>query len=47
MCLSSRHVVGWRVEHAESAGQFKALYNNAMGNHAVPRDQLTLIVMVR
>ena len=40
--FSRRRVVGWRIEHAESAGQFKALFIDAMGKHAVPRDQLTL-----
>ena len=40
--IFSRRVVGWRVEHAESASQFKALFIDAMGKHAVPRDQLTL-----
>ena len=34
--------VGWRVEHAESAIQFKALFQDAMAKHAVPPDQLTL-----
>jgi transposase InsO family protein len=40
--IFSRRVVGWRVEHAESAAQFKALFIDAMEKHAVPRDQLTL-----
>jgi len=40
--IFSRRVVGWRVEHAESASQFKALFIDAMGKHGVPRDQLTL-----
>jgi len=40
--IFSRRVVGWRIEHAESAGQFKELFIDAMGKHAVPRDQLTL-----
>ena len=40
--IFSRRVVGWRIEHAESASQFKALFVDAMGKHAVPRDQLTL-----
>ena len=40
--IFSRRVVGWRVEHAESAAQFKALFVDAMGKHAVPADQLTL-----
>lgn len=40
--IFSRRVVGWRVEHAESASQFKALFIDAVGKHAVPRDQLTL-----
>ena len=35
-------VVGWRVEHAESATLFKALFSDAMARHAVPPDQLTL-----
>ena len=40
--IFSRRVVGWRIEHAESASQFKALFVDAMGKHAVPRNQLTL-----
>ena len=40
--IDRRRVVGWRIEHAESASQFKALFIDAMGKHAVPRDQLTL-----
>jgi putative transposase len=40
--IFSRRVVGWRVEHAESAIQFKALFQDAMTKHAVPPDQLTL-----
>jgi putative transposase len=40
--IFSRRVVGWRVEHAESARQFKALFIDAMTKHAVPSDQLTL-----
>jgi len=40
--IFSRRVVGWRVEHAESASQFKELFIDAMTKHAVPRDQLTL-----
>jgi putative transposase len=40
--IFSRRVVGWRVEHAESATLFKELFSDAMGKHAVPRDQLTL-----
>jgi transposase InsO family protein len=40
--IFSRRVVGWRVEHAESAIQFKALFKDAMTKHAVPPDQLTL-----
>ncbi len=40
--IFSRRVVGWRIEHAESASQFKSLFVDAMGKHAVPRDQLTL-----
>lgn len=40
--IFSRRVVGWRVEHAESACQFKALFLDAMAKHAVPPDQLTL-----
>ena len=34
--------VGWRVEHADSAIEFKALFQDAMAKHAVPPDQLTL-----
>jgi len=40
--IFSRRVVGWRVEHAESAIQFKALFQDAMAKHGVPPDQLTL-----
>ena len=40
--IFSRRVVGWRVEHAESATLFKALFSDAMARHAVPPDQLTL-----
>ena len=40
--IFSRRVVGWRIEHAESAIQFKALFKDAMAKHAVPPDQLTL-----
>jgi len=40
--IFSRRVVGWRVERAESAAQFKELFIDAMEKHAVPRDQLTL-----
>jgi putative transposase len=40
--IFSRRVVGWRIEHAESAIQFKALFKDAMTKHAVPPDQLTL-----
>ena len=29
-------VVGWRIEHAESATLFKALFSDAMAKHAVP-----------
>jgi len=35
-------VGGWRIEHAESAALFKALFSDAMARHAVPPDQLTL-----
>ena len=40
--IFSRRVVGWRIEHAESAIQFKALFKDAMAKHAIPPDQLTL-----
>ncbi|MBC7738981.1 MAG: transposase family protein [Candidatus Saccharibacteria bacterium] len=40
--IFSRRVAGWRIEHAESASQFKALFKDAMTKHAVPLDQLTL-----
>jgi transposase InsO family protein len=40
--IFSRRVVGWRIEHAESATLFKALFSDAMTKHAVPPDQLTL-----
>jgi transposase InsO family protein len=40
--IFSRRVVGWRIEHAESAALFKALFIDAVEKHAVPRDQLTL-----
>ena len=34
--IFSSRVVGWRVEHAESATLFKALFSDAMAKHAVP-----------
>ena len=40
--IFSRRVVGWRIEHAESALQFKELFQDAVIKHAVPFDQLTL-----
>jgi transposase InsO family protein len=40
--IFSRRVVGWRVEHAESATLFKVLFTDAMAKHDVPPDQLTL-----
>ena len=40
--IDRRRVVGWRVEHAESAARFKELFIDAMAKHGVPRDQLTL-----
>mgnify|MGYP005862202967 CR=1 FL=1 len=40
--IFSRRVVGWCVEHAESATQFKELFIDAVEKHGVPRDQLTL-----
>lgn len=40
--IFSRRVVGWRVEHAENASQFKELFTDAVEKHGVPRDQLTL-----
>jgi len=40
--IGRRRVVGWRIEHAESAILFKALFSDAMTKHAVPPDQLTL-----
>ncbi len=40
--IFSRRVTGWRVKHAESAVQFKALFQSAITKHAVPPDQLTL-----
>jgi len=40
--IGRRRVVGWRIEHAESAIQFKALFKDAMTKHAAPLDQLTL-----
>ena len=40
--IFSRRVVGWRIEQAESAIQFKALFQVAMAKHAVLPDQLTL-----
>ena len=40
--IDRRRVVGWRIEHAESATLFKALFSDAMAKHAVPPDQLTL-----
>ena len=35
-------VVGWRIEHAESATLLEAQFSDAMAKHAVPPDQLTL-----
>jgi len=40
--IFSRRVVGWRVENAESAPQFKNLFVDALEKHAVPPGQLTL-----
>ena len=40
--IFGRRVTGWRIEHTESASQFKALVKDAMAKHAVPPDQLTL-----
>jgi putative transposase len=40
--IGRRRVVGWRIEHAKSAVQFKALCQDATAKHAVPPDQLTL-----
>ena len=40
--IGRRRVIGWRIEHTESASQFKALFIDAMAKHAVPPDQLTL-----
>ena len=40
--IFSRRVVGWRIEHAESAIQFRTLFKDAMAKHSVPPDQLTL-----
>ena len=40
--INRRRVVGWRVERAQSATLFKALFFDAMTKHAVPPDQLTL-----
>lgn len=40
--IFSRRVVGWCVEHAESATQFKELFIDAVEKHGVPRHQLTL-----
>jgi putative transposase len=37
-----RRGVGWRIEHSESASQFKELFIDAMEKQAVPRDQLAL-----
>ena len=39
--IFSRRVVGWRVEHAQSAAQFKELFTDAIEKHAVPPDQMT------
>ena len=35
-------VTGWRIAPAQSAIQFKARFQGAMAQHAVPPDQLTL-----
>ena len=40
--IDRRRVTGWRIEHAESAIQFKALFQVSMAKHAVSPDQLTL-----
>ena len=40
--IFSRHVVRWRIEHAQSANQFKSLSKDAMAKHAMASDQLTL-----
>ena len=40
--IFSRRVGGWRVEHAECATLFKAVFSDAMGKHAVTLEQLTL-----
>jgi transposase InsO family protein len=40
--IDRRRVVGWRVERAQSATLFKALFSDAMTEHAVPPDQPTL-----
>ena len=40
--IDRSRVVGWRIEHAESATLFKELFIDAVEKHGVPRDQLTL-----
>jgi putative transposase len=40
--LFSRRVVESRIEHAENATLFTALFSDALGRHAVLPDQLTL-----
>ena len=40
--IFSRRVVGWCVADAESAGLFKALFDDTFAKHAVPPGQLTL-----
>jgi putative transposase len=40
--IFSRRVVGWCVADAESAGLFKALFDDTLEKHAVPPGQLTL-----
>jgi len=40
--IFSRRVTGWRIEEAENASLFKALFNDAVAKHAIPKGQLTL-----
>jgi putative transposase len=40
--IFSRRVVGWCVADAESAGLFKALFNDTVAKHKIPAGQLTL-----
>jgi putative transposase len=40
--IFSRRIVGWCVADTESATLFKALFNDSISKHTIPRGQLTL-----